>query len=53
MAEAAKTMKTFLELGGKSASIIFEDADLNKAIPLLLPVYLPMPDNSVPQLLVC
>lgn len=37
MAEAAKTMKKLsLELGGKSASIIFEDADLNKAIPFAI-----------------
>lgn len=37
MAEAAQTMKKLsLELGGKSAHILFDDADLDKALPFAL-----------------
>lgn len=37
MTEGAKTMKKLsLELGGKSANIIFEDADLEKALPFAI-----------------
>lgn len=37
MREASNTMKKLsLELGGKSASIIFEDADLKKALPFAI-----------------
>jgi hypothetical protein len=52
-AAARSAVKCVLELGVKSPQIVFEDADLDRALPIIVKAIVKMQDKRAPQAADC